>query len=98
MRRFFVTPESAIRRPVLASHARYRWDTVRCEHQIVYAEGVLVLNETAAVIVQQCDGQSMENLILAVQGRFEGDVVVDDVHVFLRRLSEKGLLHDAAVP
>ncbi len=85
---------TAGRRPVLARHARYRWDSVRDEHQIVFPEGVLVLNESGAAIVRLCDGRSTADIITALEGKFEdGDPAVD-VPAFLNRLAEKGILHD----
>ena len=44
-------------RPTLASHVRYRWDAVRDQHQLVFPEGVLVLNESAAALAALCDGR-----------------------------------------
>jgi len=55
-----------IHRPVLTSLARYRWDKLRKQHQIVFPEGVLVLNESGAAIVQHCDGRSTDELIATV--------------------------------
>ena len=89
-------PEHHIRRPVLARRARYRWDALRQQHQIVFPEGVLVLNESGAAIVKHCDGRSTDNLLAALRGQFVDVLQADDVHAFLGRLSEKGLLRDAA--
>lgn len=87
-----------IRRPVLAPHARYRWDKVREQHQVVYPEGVLVLNETGAEIVQLCDGRASEELIEALAGKFTGGdaaAIRADAQEYLNRLFQKGLLRDA---
>ena len=42
--------------PTLARQVRFRLDPVSAEPVLLYPEGVLVLNETAADIVQRCDG------------------------------------------
>lgn len=89
-------PASAIRRPVLARGARYRWDAVREQHQLVFPEGLLVLNESGAAIARQCDGRSTEDLVRALADQFEGQDPGTDVQAFLQRLAEKGLLRDAA--
>ena len=89
-------PEHHIRRPVLARRARYRWDALRQQHQIVFPEGVLVLNESGAAIVKHCDGRSTDELLDVLRGQFADGFQADDVHAFLGRLSEKGLLRDAA--
>jgi coenzyme PQQ biosynthesis protein PqqD len=85
----------ALSRPVLASHARYRWDALRQQHQIVFPEGVLVLNETGAAIVRLCDGRSRDDLIAQVNHQFADGDHGAEVLAFLQRIAEKGLLVDA---
>lgn len=85
----------AIRRPVLSRAARYRWDPLRQQHQLVFPEGVLVLNETAATIVNQCDGRSTDELIAALENQFSAGDRGEEVRAFLDRLVAKGLLRDA---
>jgi pyrroloquinoline quinone biosynthesis protein D len=89
---------------VLARHARYRWDALRGQHQLVFPEGLLVLNETGAAIVRLCDGRSTAELLAALAAQLTDcpptpggeDRVQDEVHEFLARLAKKGLLRDAA--
>jgi pyrroloquinoline quinone biosynthesis protein D len=81
---------------VLVRHARYRWDSLRWQHQLVYPEGVLVLNESGAAVVRLCDGRALGELIDALGQQFgEGDRT-GDVQGFLERLATKGLIRDAA--
>lgn len=84
-----------IRHPKLAPFARYRWDKLREQHQLVYPEGILVLNESGAAIVQLCDGRPMSELLAALGEKFPADNLGEDVHDFLERLARKGLLRDA---
>jgi pyrroloquinoline quinone biosynthesis protein D len=86
------------RRPVLARHARYRWDGLRGQHQLVFPEGLLVLNETGAGVVRLCDGRPLAEVLGALGERFPGADLAADVHDFLGRLARKGLLRDAAEP
>ncbi len=85
---------------MLVPHVRYRWDDVRSQHQIVYPEGILVLNETGAAIVRLCDGRSTGELVAALGEQYSagtsaaGDSAAD-VDEFLERLAKKGLLRDA---
>ena len=90
-----VKSEPVIHRPILASHVRYRWDALRQQHQIVFPEGVLVLNESGAAIVRFCDGRSTDDLIAALTNQFADGDPATDVPAFLGRLSEKGFLRDA---
>ena len=90
--------KSEIRRPMLVRHARYRWDELRRQHQLVYPEGILVLNESGAAIVRLCDGRSLEELLAALSEQFAGSPPQVDVADFLQRLAQKGLLRDVADP
>ena len=85
-----------IRRPVLVPHARYRWDKVRGQHQLVFPEGILVLNEPGAAIVRLCDGRPTAELLAALALQFPDGDPGEDVAAFLERLARKGLLRDAA--
>jgi len=91
-----VKPEQQIRRPTLVPHARYRWDKIREQHQIVFPEGMLVINKTGAAIVQLCDGRPTEEMIAALLKKFSDGDPAGDAHEFLARLVRKGLLTDAA--
>ena len=81
-------------RPSLVAHARYRWDKLRGEHQLVYPEGMLVLNESGAAIVRLCDGRPLTELLAALGQPSSQTQIGDDVRAFLQRLGEKGLLRD----
>jgi pyrroloquinoline quinone biosynthesis protein D len=91
-----MTSEHGIRRPLLVRHARYRWDSLRRQHQLVYPEGILVLNETGAAIVKLCDGRELSTLVDVLKEQFSRGDLADDVQSFLQRLASKGLIRDAA--
>ena len=81
---------------MLVRHARFRWDEIRKQHQIVYPEGVLVLNESGASIVRRCDGRSTTELIADLRNEVGDKNLESDVQIFLARLVAKGLLYDTA--
>jgi pyrroloquinoline quinone biosynthesis protein D len=84
-----------IERPILARGVRYRWDDVRSQHQLLYPEGLLVLNETGAAIVGLCDGRAVEEIKRELSGSFSAAELEDDVDEFLGRLVQRGLIrHD----
>lgn len=85
----------SIGRPLLVRHARYRWDAVRQQHQLVFPEGLLVLNESAAAIVQLCDGRALADLLAVLGESYPGAAVQGDVLDLLDQLARKGLLRDA---
>ncbi len=84
-----------VSQPQLVSFARYRWDKIREQHQVVYPEGVLVLNETGSQIVKLLDGRSTAALIDALSELFDGADVGADVMDYLEELYNHGLLTDA---
>lgn len=81
-------------RPVLARHVRYRWDAARGQHQLVYPEAVMELNETAAAIVKRLDGRTVEDLARELEGEFGEEGLAGDVASFLRELAGKGLVRE----
>lgn len=80
------------RQPELVPFARYRWDKIREQHQIVYPEGVLVLNPTGAEIVKRLDGRSLDELVSDLETTFNGTGIRPDVLEFLEGLFNHGLL------
>ena len=91
-----MTAYRQMKRPVLARGVRYRWDDIRDQHQLLYPEGLLVLNETGAAIVQLCDGRSLDEIVESLAEDFAVAEVPEDVHQFLGRLTERGLIRDDA--
>ena len=90
-----MNPEHPMLRPKLVRHARYRWDELRGQHQLVFPEGILVLNDTGAAIVRLCDGRSLDQLLAALSEAYVDSLSGEEVREFLQRLAQKGLLRDA---
>jgi coenzyme PQQ biosynthesis protein PqqD len=78
--------------PRLVPFARYRWDKIREQHQIVYPEGVLVLNRTGAEIVKRMDGRTVDALVAELESVFNSTGIRADVLRFLEKLFNHGLL------
>ncbi|MBX6753850.1 MAG: pyrroloquinoline quinone biosynthesis peptide chaperone PqqD [Thermorudis peleae] len=88
---------SSTKRPRLARQARMVWDPVRQRHVLLAPEGVLLLNETGAVIVSLCDGnRTVADIIAELRQRYDR-VVEHEVQNFIARLVDKRWmeLHDA---
>ena len=83
-------------RPRLIDGARLQYDDVREEHLLLIPEGAVHLNETAAQVLELCDGErSLEEIAAALSQRYAGADVSDDVRAMLGGMGERGLVVDA---
>jgi pyrroloquinoline quinone biosynthesis protein D len=79
--------------PRLAARTRLRHDAVRDAEILLYPEGVLVLNASAAAILKLCDGiRNVEELAALLSAQFDGADVTQDVLTLLDRLAARGLV------
>ena len=79
-------------RPRLARQVRLEWDPVREQHMLLEPEGVLVLNQTGATILELCDGErTVGEIVEELRGRYKS-VAGDEVRDFLTRLVAKRLV------
>jgi pyrroloquinoline quinone biosynthesis protein D len=81
--------------PTLAPQVRFRLDPVSGDPLLLYPEGVLVLNATAADIARHCDGKTTTTQILAqMSDEYQVDETAlhDDVLDCLADLSRRTLL------
>jgi pyrroloquinoline quinone biosynthesis protein D len=79
-------------RPSLRRGVVLRYDRVRARHVLMYPEGVLILNQTAADVLRHCDGTAtIASIGMALSQRYQGfqDGDVADV---LGRLAERGMI------
>ena len=83
-------------RPRLVDGARLQYDDVREEHLLLIPEGAVRLNETAAQVLELCDGErSLDEIAAALSERYGGADVTDDVRELLSGMAERGLVLDA---
>ena len=84
-------------RPRLVPGARLQYDEVREEHVLLVPEGVVVLNPTAAAVLELCDGErSIEEIVGTLSARYRGTDLRDDVQGLVDGMTERGLVVDAA--
>ena len=78
--------------PALWRLARIEFDQVRQQRVLLYPEGVVLLNDTGAAILDLCDGRRSIAEIAAVLGeRYHCDVTID-VLEYLSQLVERELV------
>jgi pyrroloquinoline quinone biosynthesis protein D len=79
--------------PRVASKARLQWDGVRNRHILLYPEGLVALNPTAAEILGLCDGRrTVDEIVAALSGKYESQDITADVQELLAGLAAKGLV------
>jgi pyrroloquinoline quinone biosynthesis protein D len=85
-----------VNHPRLADGTRLSYDDVREEHLLLVPEGAVRLNETAAHVLELCDGErSLEEIAAALSERYSGADVTDDVRELLGGMAAHGLVVDA---
>jgi pyrroloquinoline quinone biosynthesis protein D len=86
-----------VTRPRLATGARLRYDEVREEHLLLIPEGAVLLNPTAAQVLELCDGErSVDDIVAALSARYDGADLRDDVQELIDAMTQRGLVVDAA--
>ncbi|HWG53592.1 MAG TPA: pyrroloquinoline quinone biosynthesis peptide chaperone PqqD [Gemmatimonadaceae bacterium] len=83
-------------RPVLWRLARVEFDPVREKPVLLYPEGAMLLNETAAEILSLCDGaRTVDDIARTLSEKYAADVSAD-VRDYLARLADRELVRNAA--
>jgi pyrroloquinoline quinone biosynthesis protein D len=86
-----------VNRPRLVDGARLQYDDVREEHLLLVPEGAVRLNESAAQVLELCDGRrSVEEIAATLSQRYAAGEVAGDVRELLGGMGELGLVVDAA--
>ena len=84
-----LTPDAV---PALWKLARLQFDQVRNQHVLLYPEGVVLLNDTGATILDLCDGKrSVAEISATLKERYDCDVL-GDVIEYLDGLLAQGLV------
>ena len=86
------------RSPVLARHAKLRFDEARQIWVVLVPERVLAPDEIAVEVLQLCDGvRNVDQIVDVLVAKYTADraVIGADVVAMLRDLAEKGFLAEA---
>lgn len=80
-------------RPRFVRGVRLQWDDIRKRHMLLFPEGALVLNPTAAAVLELCDGKrTVSAIVTELEERYQGGSVGNDLRHLLSRIAERGLL------
>jgi len=78
---------------------RLQWETTQNAWVLLYPEGLIKLNGSAAEILRRCDGsRSADEIIAELQAAFPAAPVATEVPAFLRLAAEKGWIEWLAGP
>lgn len=87
-------------RPKLASKARLRWDRREGKYFLLYPERGLLLNPTAADVVQLCTGEhTVDGIVRRLVEKYPGQApeeIEREVTAFLTQIQSRGLLEPIA--
>jgi len=81
----------------LVRGARLQWDEMRQQYLLLLPEGALMLNSTAAAVLELCDGKlTQEEIVGKLAESYQNENVGKDVERLLSRLRDRGLILDDA--
>ena len=71
-------------RPSVSRHFRLQWEEAQSTWVLLYPEGMVKLNQSAAEIMRRCDGQrSVTEIVADLERTFNANGLIDDVLAFL---------------
>ena len=74
---------------------RLQWEQAQQRHVILYPEGMVELNTTAAEILQLCDGsRNLEGIVKELERKFETTGLTDDIRELLEVALENGWIRE----
>ena len=78
-------------KPALSRLFRMQWEEAQGNYVLLYPEGMVKLNQSAAEILKRCDGRHTAQAIVGeLEQAFNCSGLQGDVDDFLRAASERG--------
>lgn len=80
-------------KPKLSRMFRFQWEEAQGNYVLLYPEGMVKLNQSAAEILKRCDGErDVINIVKDLEQSFATTGLENDVKDFLRTATERGWL------
>ncbi len=80
----------------IAPGHRLQWEQAQQCHVLLYPEGMVKLNPSAAAILELCDGhRDAGAIVAALEARFPGAELAADVREFLEVADARGWIRSA---
>lgn len=78
-------------KPKLSRLFRMQWEDAQSSYVLLYPEGMVQLNQSAAEILKRCDGErDITAIVHDLEQTFDTTGLEDDVKDFLREANERG--------
>jgi pyrroloquinoline quinone biosynthesis protein D len=88
-----VSAVSADTKPVVGRGFRLQWEPAQEAHVLLYPEGMVKLNSSAAAILSRCDGfRTVADIVTDIEGTYGLTGLSADVAAFVALAQEKGWL------
>jgi pyrroloquinoline quinone biosynthesis protein D len=80
-------------KPKLSRLFRLQWEEAQAAYVLLYPEGMIKLNQSAAEILKRCNGKrDVEEIVKDLEESFSATGLGDDVKIFLEEVNERGWL------
>jgi pyrroloquinoline quinone biosynthesis protein D len=80
--------------PQLSKLFRLQWEEAQNSYVLLYPEGMVQLNPSAAEILKRCDGaRDISAIVADLEGAFSASGLRPDVEEFLLAAQERGWIH-----
>jgi pyrroloquinoline quinone biosynthesis protein D len=80
-------------RPVVGRVFRLQWEPVQEAHVLLYPEGMVKLNASAAAIMTRCDGvRTVAEVVADIESSYGVTGLAEDVMAFVAMAREQGWL------
>jgi pyrroloquinoline quinone biosynthesis protein D len=84
---------SATAKPAIAHGFRLQWESAQEAHVLLYPEGMIKLNSSAAAIMTRCDGvRTVTDIVADIERTYELTGLSGDVAAFLALAVERNWL------
>lgn len=82
---------AAIEKPCLSRLYRLQWEEVQAAYVLLYPEGMVKLNDSAAQVLKRCNGQrNTQEIVRDLEQAFSTSGLRNDVEDFLQIAAERG--------
>ncbi len=77
-------------RPAIAHGTRLQWEAAQDSHVLLYPEGMVKLNGTAAAILTRCDGaRTLDEIVADLERTYGAGGLMGDVQSFVNFALDK---------